>query len=31
MAPIISVNGIGKKYRLNGSGPAHDTLRDLLA
>ena len=31
MAPIISVNGIGKKYRLNGSGPAHDTLRDMLA
>lgn len=31
MAPIISVNGIGKKYRLNGSAPAHDTLRDLLA
>lgn len=31
MAPIISVKGIGKKYRLNGSGPAHDTLRDLLA
>lgn len=31
MAPIISVNGIGKKYRLNGAGPAHDTMRDLLA
>ncbi|WP_303784438.1 polysaccharide ABC transporter ATP-binding protein [Azovibrio restrictus] len=30
MTPIISVNGIGKKYRLNGSGPAHDTLRDML-
>lgn len=31
MTPIISVNGIGKKYRLNGAGSAHDTLRDLLA
>lgn len=31
MNPIISVNGISKKYRLNGAGPAHDTLRDLLA
>lgn len=31
MAPIISVNGLGKKYRLNGSGSANDTLRDLLA
>lgn len=31
MAPIISVNGIGKKYRLNSAGARHDTLRDLLA
>ncbi|MBD9388306.1 ATP-binding cassette domain-containing protein [Agrobacterium sp. AGB01] len=31
MSPIISVNGIGKRYQLNGSGPGHDTLRDLLA
>jgi lipopolysaccharide transport system ATP-binding protein len=31
MNPMISINGIGKKYRLNGGGPAHDTLRDLLA
>jgi lipopolysaccharide transport system ATP-binding protein len=31
MTPIISVNGIGKKYSLNSSGPAHDTMRDLLA
>lgn len=31
MARIISVNGIGKKYRLNGSGPRYDTLRDHLA
>lgn len=31
MSPIISVNGIGKRYQLSGSGPAHDTLRDLLA
>lgn len=31
MPPIISVNDIGKKYRLNGAGPVHDTLRDLLA
>lgn len=31
MPPIISVNNIGKKYRLNGSGVKHDTLRDMLA
>jgi lipopolysaccharide transport system ATP-binding protein len=31
MSPIISVNGIGKRYQLGGSGPAHDTLRDLIA
>lgn len=31
MAPMISVKGLGKKYSLNAAGPAHDTIRDVLA
>jgi lipopolysaccharide transport system ATP-binding protein len=28
---MISVKGLGKKYSLNAAGPAHDTMRDVLA
>ena len=31
MAPIISIEGIGKRYRMGSNGPAHDSMRELLA
>lgn len=31
MAPIIQVNNIAKKYKLNGAAQAHTTLRDQIS